>query len=54
MSPAPVPDNSYGSPGEQSQRGPRELRGVLPGTRVGIPGRKDGWPKQVPTKDDRG
>ena len=45
FNPAPIPDNAYGNPNEQDQRGPRKLRGVLLGTRVGIPGRPDVYPR---------
>lgn len=39
--PTPIPGNAYGSPEEESQRLFRKLRGTLPGTRIGIPGRSD-------------
>lgn len=35
--PAPVTDNSYGSPIEESQRGPRTLRGTKSPNKVTAP-----------------
>jgi hypothetical protein len=40
---APTPDNSYGSPGEQSQRVFRTIRGTKGGVRA--PGVHKGTPK---------
>jgi len=40
----PMPNTAYGSPDEETNRVFRKRQGVRPGTKIGIPGRSDGWP----------
>jgi len=43
--PVPIPNNCYGGPEEEGNRVFRKREGVRPGTKIGIPGRSDGFPK---------